>query len=53
MRYVAVISDGDSKAYNSIEKEKVYGDIQISKKECINHVAKRVGKLLRDCDTEK
>lgn len=53
MRYVAVISDGDSKAYSSIEKEQVYGDIQISKEECINHVAKRVGKLLRDFVMQK
>lgn len=53
MRYVTVISDGDSKAYNSVENENIYGDLHITKEECINHVAKRLGKLLRDYAQEK
>ncbi|KAK4326402.1 hypothetical protein Pmani_003079 [Petrolisthes manimaculis] len=52
-RYTTVISDGDSKAYSSIVKEKVYGDVEIRKDECINHVAKRVVKALRDYVQEK
>ena len=53
MRYVTVISDGDSKAYNNIENKNIYGDIHITKEECINHVAKRLGKLLRDYAQQK
>lgn len=48
-QYMTVVSDGDSKAYTAIVREKVYGEgVQIKKEECINHTAKRVGKALRD-----
>ncbi|KAK8371952.1 hypothetical protein O3P69_016295 [Scylla paramamosain] len=53
-RYTTVISDGDSKAYTAIVNEKIYGeDIEVKKEECINHVAKRVGKALRDFVQQK
>lgn len=34
------ISDGDSRASNLLVNENINGDIEISKEECINHVAK-------------
>lgn len=51
--YATVISDGDSKAYSSVVNEKFFGDVEIHKDECINHVAERVGKALRDYVQEK
>ena len=44
MRYVNVISDGDAKTYQHLSSLNVYGEIKITKEECINHVAKRLGR---------
>lgn len=46
MRYTEILSDGDSKTFLSLSKSKIYGDKQIEKEECINHVAKRLGTAL-------
>lgn len=43
MRYVTMLSDGDSKAFNAVCEAKVYGDKEVKKEECVNHVAKRMG----------
>ena len=44
LRYVNVISDGDSKAIKAVQDDKPYGDgITIEKYECVGHVQKRVG----------
>lgn len=45
LRYVTMLSDGDSKAYDAVRDMKPYGDdddLQIKKEECLNHVAKRL-----------
>ena len=48
LRYLTVFSDGDSKSYDALVAEKVYGDeLEIKKEECINHVSKRMGTALR------
>ena len=48
VRYVRVIADGDSKAYDTVNEEMPYGpDIPIVKEECVNHVSKRLGTALR------
>lgn len=48
-RYVSVISDGDLKSFDHVSALNVYGDdITIEKQECVNHVAKRLGKGLRN-----
>ena len=48
-RYTTVVSDGDSKTHTAIVRDKVYGEgVQIKKEECINHVAERIGKALKD-----
>ena len=48
-RYKFVISDGDSKAYDAAKNLECYGDnFEIFKEECSNHVAKRIGKAMRD-----
>lgn len=46
-QYTHYIGDGDSKTYKSIVVSKPYGDKTIIKKECINHVQKRMGTRLR------
>nr|XP_042913580.1 uncharacterized protein LOC122273614 [Parasteatoda tepidariorum] len=48
MRYTSILSDGDSKTYQFLLENKVYGDITVSKEECLNHVAKRLGTALRN-----
>ncbi|GBM59483.1 hypothetical protein AVEN_131052-1 [Araneus ventricosus] len=48
MRYFSVLSDGDSKTYQDLLELDVYDDsMNISKEECRNHVAKRLGTELR------
>ena len=47
-RYTTCIGDGDSKGHRAVSNAKPYGDITISKEECIGHVSKRLGKGLRD-----
>ncbi|KAK3791363.1 hypothetical protein RRG08_012545 [Elysia crispata] len=42
-RYVIVVSDGDSKAYNKICDIAPYGKTGIEKDECLNHVGKGLG----------
>jgi hypothetical protein len=49
VKYTKYIGDGDSKTYKGIIEAKPYGDeIHIQKKECINHVQKRMGAKLRN-----
>lgn len=48
MRYTTILSDGDAKTFSHLSKLKVYGNIEIVKEECINHVAKRLGTALRN-----
>jgi hypothetical protein len=44
MRYRWMVSDGDSKAFSSIEH--VYDDCVVEKLDCVGHVQKRMGKRL-------
>lgn len=48
MRYTVMLSDGDSKSFIHLSKSDVYEGINISKEECLNHVAKRLGTALRN-----
>ncbi|GBN94037.1 hypothetical protein AVEN_128683-1 [Araneus ventricosus] len=49
MRYMSVLSDDDSKTYQDLLEFDVYDDsMNISKEECLNHVAKRLGTGLRN-----
>ncbi|GBN50321.1 hypothetical protein AVEN_71538-1 [Araneus ventricosus] len=49
MRYMNVLSDGESKTYQHLLELDVYGDnMKISKLGCLNHVAKRLGTGLRN-----
>lgn len=45
-KYVNYIGDGDSKTYNKIVQTLSY---DVKKKECVNHVQKRMGTRLRNC----
>lgn len=52
-RYTTLLSDGDSKTFNHLVKEEVYGpSVAILKEECINHVSKRLGTALRNLVSE-
>jgi hypothetical protein len=44
MRYKWMVSDGDSKAFSSVED--IYGDVKVEKLDCVGHVQKRMGKHL-------
>ncbi|KAK8779482.1 hypothetical protein V5799_019176 [Amblyomma americanum] len=46
LRYTTVLSDGDSRTFHALSEAKVYGFIKIDKKDCINHVHKRMGTAL-------
>ncbi|GFY13465.1 uncharacterized protein TNCV_1803361 [Trichonephila clavipes] len=49
MRFVSMLSDGDSKTFQFWSDNKIYGsDIKIEKEECLNHIAKRLGTSLRN-----
>ena len=43
-RYKWMVSDGDSKAFSSVEN--VYGEIKVEKLDCVGHVQKRMEKHL-------
>lgn len=45
---VKYLGDGDSKGFQTVIKEKPYGDsVNIEKLECIGHMQKRMGSRLR------
>ncbi len=54
LQYMTMLSDGDTKMYDYLCRENVYGDqYPIEKEECVNHVSKRMGTALRKLVTEK
>ena len=49
LRYTNYVGDGDTKSFKIVTDNKLYGDdVKITKKECIGHVQKRIGKAHRD-----
>ena len=46
-RYTTMLSDGDARTFNHLSSLQLYGDVELQKEECINHVAKRLGTALR------
>ncbi|XP_077513403.1 uncharacterized protein LOC144124534 [Amblyomma americanum] len=48
LRYTTMLYDGDSKHFSAVEEAKVYCIIPVEKKDCTNHVQKRVGSALRN-----
>ncbi|KAH7972451.1 hypothetical protein HPB52_012439 [Rhipicephalus sanguineus] len=53
LRYTTVLSDGDSRTFHALSEAEAYGFIQIDKKDCINHVHKRMGAALRNIVDKK
>ncbi|CAN8014554.1 unnamed protein product [Ixodes persulcatus] len=47
LRYTTVLFDGDSRTYHALTEDAVYGFVEIEKKDCLNHVHKRMGSALR------
>ena len=47
VRYVDFLGDGDSKSHKVLVDEAVYGDVQVTKLECVEHVQKCLGSRLR------
>ena len=44
-----MLCDGDSEAYDAVQKSKVYGPCtNVMKEDCTNHVSKRMGTALRN-----
>lgn len=49
VKYKNYIGDGDSKVFKAVCEAKPYGeDFEVSKKECVGHVQKRMGTRLRN-----
>jgi len=48
VKYANYIGDGDSKTFKGITNAKPYENIIVLKKECIDHVQKRIGTRLRN-----
>lgn len=46
-RYTTMLADGDARTFNHLTSLRVYGDVEVQKEECVNHVAKRLGTALR------
>ena len=47
LRYTVFIGDGDSSSYRSVINSAPYGDVEIIKSDCVQHVQKRMGSALR------
>ena len=52
IRYTSMLCDGDSKSFDAICEAKVYGDVKITKEDCVNHISKRMGTALRKLSAE-
>ncbi|KAM7314836.1 uncharacterized protein ISCGN_004620 [Ixodes scapularis] len=50
LRFTKFLSDG-SKAFSAVSEAKVYGETSVTKEDCTNHVAKRLGTALRKLKT--
>ena len=51
LRYVSYIGDGDISSFNEVDNSRTYGEFEIVKKECVEHVQKRLGTRLRTLQT--
>ena len=49
VRFLYYVGDGDSKTYTGIIKAAPYGKTEVTKKECVDRVQKRIGTRLRAC----
>ncbi|CAN7994903.1 unnamed protein product, partial [Ixodes pacificus] len=47
LRYTTMLSDGDSRSFTALQEANVYGFVPVKKKDCVNHVQKRMGTALR------
>ena len=48
MQYTVLLSDRDNKTMQELNESRVYGDKEITKLECVNHIYKRMGTGLRN-----
>lgn len=48
IKYANYIGDGDSKTFKGIMEKNPYENFEVKKKECIDHVQKRMGTRLRN-----
>lgn len=51
LQFTTSLSDGDSNAYAVVSNAEVYGSTAVTKEDCMNHVAKRLGTALRKLKT--
>ena len=47
VRFLYYVGDGDSKTYTGSIQAAPYGETEVTKKECVGHVQKRIGTHLR------
>ena len=47
MRYIVLLSDGDSKIFSHLRSLNVYPNFELQKQECVNHVGKRMYTALK------
>ena len=43
-----MLCNGDSNAFDCVARANAYGDVSLSKEDCVNHVSKRMGTALRN-----
>jgi len=48
VKYVSYIGDGDSKTFKGITEAEPYENTTVTKKECVDHVQKRMNTSLRN-----
>ena len=53
LRYISMISDGDSKTISELHTLNPYPGVKVEKHECVNHVGKRLSTALRNLVAEK
>ena len=47
-----MLCDGDSKPFDAICEAKVFGEVEVTKEDCANHISKRIGTALRRLSVE-
>ncbi|KAH9383308.1 hypothetical protein HPB48_024428 [Haemaphysalis longicornis] len=52
LRYTTIVCNGDCRTYLTLCADETYGFMRLTKEDCVNHVQKRMGTILRGIFTK-